>query len=137
MTLPWAKVFRDKLRGSIRIRSLKLTDYGVYMHVMMAAGDDGALVSGTHAWTLEDIALECNAPRGKKRIAKAVERLVADGLLQQREGGAYVVTNWAEMQTSHRAVRHKPPVRRQPRRGPRPIASDLGDWGGGQAAQIP
>lgn len=116
MSRPWFKVFREKLAGSPRVRALKPWNYGVYMHLMVASNERGALVSGNHPWTIEDVCVECNVPKGKRRVEAALERLLHDGLLHVRStDGAYVVSNFCKLQETPK-LQPQQPSGRGPRR---------------------
>ena len=102
---PWFKVWRDKLLGSPRVRRLKPWDFGIYMRLMSHADETGALISGTHVWTLDDICRECEAPRAQKKVGALLARMCdpndprMGGLMCRRmDDGAYVIANFARLQ---------------------------------------
>lgn len=95
----WFKCWSEKLSGSPRIRALKPWEYGVYMHLLVASDDQGALLSGSHVWTIQDLCLECNARGATKRMEKAMDRFITEGLVKIRAAdGAWIVANFSQLQ---------------------------------------
>lgn len=128
---PWIKLWSERLRASPRVRRLKPFAFGVYMRLLTSANEQGALKSGDHVWTVDDIALECNMPRGRERLRKSLDELMELGLIRRRSelDGALVVANLKELQTPPRKGEGAtPPPRRSGGRrrakGPQRIGGD-------------
>lgn len=96
---PWVKLWRHKLRGSARMRSLTLYELGLWLRLFIAADAQGRLTVGSRPMDLDDILVECSAPRSRSAIAKALAELQRLELVV-KERDTLVVANYQRHQES-------------------------------------